>query len=217
MIKGLDIFDMDHTLIRHSSARHFAMLGIRMRVFPLRLLTLIPLYYFFYRFGNMKSDYFNKRFRFLKGIPSEDLKSMAAMAFYKRMKKDIYPDATALIQELQSQGRKVVIATSAPYLVVQPLADYLNITEILATRLEFKQGLSTGRILGAPLFKLEKKREVLHYIEQLGLRPEDCSFYSDSIHDLPLLKAVGNPIIVNPDLRLRLAARRRGWQIVRFS
>nr|MBA3471727.1 haloacid dehalogenase-like hydrolase [Rubrobacter sp.] len=37
--------------------------------------------------------------------------------------------------------------------------------------------------------------------------------YADSISDLPMLEAVGNPIAVNPDGRLQKAAKERGWQI----
>jgi phosphoserine phosphatase len=42
------------------------------------------------------------------------------------------------------------------------------------------------------------------------------TFYTDSISDLPLLERVGQPVAVNPDLRLRRLARRRGWPAERF-
>ena len=54
-------------------------------------------------------------------------------------------------------------------------------------------------------------------IAQSGHEPTDCSFYSDSIHDLPLLESVGHPVAANPDRRLRKEARRRGWDIVDFE
>jgi phosphoserine phosphatase len=41
-------------------------------------------------------------------------------------------------------------------------------------------------------------------------------FYSDSINDLPLLEAVGTPVAVDPDPRLRDEALRRGWRILRL-
>jgi len=40
--------------------------------------------------------------------------------------------------------------------------------------------------------------------------------YSDSITDLPMLEAVGQPVAVNPDRELRREADRRGWQIRDF-
>lgn len=38
--------------------------------------------------------------------------------------------------------------------------------------------------------------------------------YADSIHDLPLLKAVGEPVAVDPDLELKEIAIERDWQII---
>lgn len=38
-------------------------------------------------------------------------------------------------------------------------------------------------------------------------------FYSDSIHDLPLLQAVTDPVAVDPDPRLRAYALQRGWPL----
>jgi phosphoserine phosphatase len=42
----------------------------------------------------------------------------------------------------------------------------------------------------------------------------ECAFYTDSYADLPVLKAVGRPVAVNPDRRLRREATRRGWEVV---
>jgi phosphoserine phosphatase len=42
---------------------------------------------------------------------------------------------------------------------------------------------------------------------------DQAVFYTDSITDLPLLEAVGRPVAVNPDARLRRVARSRGWAI----
>ena len=57
------------------------------------------------------------------------------------------------------------------------------------------------------MFRAEKKKRVLEYAVNRGIALSDCSFYSDSIYDLPLLEAVGRAVAVNPDFRLRRLAR----------
>ncbi|MEL7370849.1 MAG: HAD-IB family hydrolase, partial [Myxococcota bacterium] len=37
---------------------------------------------------------------------------------------------------------------------------------------------------------------------------------TDSMSDLPMMEAVGHPVAVNPDPRLRRTAKDRGWPIV---
>jgi hypothetical protein len=41
--------------------------------------------------------------------------------------------------------------------------------------------------------------------------------YSDSESDLPMLRAVGNPVAVNPDPPLAAIADAEGWQTLRFE
>ena len=39
-------------------------------------------------------------------------------------------------------------------------------------------------------------------------------FYSDSHNDIPLLQEVDNPVVVDPDPRLRAHGEERGWPII---
>jgi phosphoserine phosphatase len=41
--------------------------------------------------------------------------------------------------------------------------------------------------------------------------------YSDSESDLPMLRAVGHPVAVNPDSHLLRVAREEGWQVMTFD
>jgi phosphoserine phosphatase len=50
-----------------------------------------------------------------------------------------------------------------------------------------------------------------------GIDLAESTAYSDSASDVPFLEAVGHPVAVNPDRRLRAIARERGWRVLRFS
>jgi len=52
--------------------------------------------------------------------------------------------------------------------------------------------------------------------ERSGIDLTKSFAYSDSVTDLPLLQAVGNPVAVNPDKELRKAAEEHGWPIRDF-
>src|SRR5690606_18815378 len=53
--------------------------------------------------------------------------------------------------------------------------------------------------------------------ERRGYDLSRCYAYSDSVSDVPMLEAVGNPAVVNPDRALRAIAVERGWPILRFT
>ena len=50
-----------------------------------------------------------------------------------------------------------------------------------------------------------------------GSRSPDSYAYSDSESDLPMLRAVGHPVVVNPDAALREIATREGWEIIELD
>jgi phosphoserine phosphatase len=50
--------------------------------------------------------------------------------------------------------------------------------------------------------------------KDLGINKEEMTAYTDSYLDLPLLKAVGHVIAVNPDNALRRLSKKQGWEIL---
>jgi HAD superfamily hydrolase (TIGR01490 family) len=214
---GIDFFDVDHTLTRRSSGGRYVALAIRRRVLPLRLLVVLPWYSLTYRLGFFRPRLYENGFPYLRGLARETLEKLARESFEGGLKGDLFPEAVALLRDLRAGGRRVMLATSSLDFIVAPLAEYLGVDGVLATKLEFVGGTCTGRMLGVPMFRREKKEGVLSFLADQEIPPAECSFYSDSIYDLPLLEVVGKPVAVNPDFRLRWVARRRGWQIRELS
>lgn len=209
-------FDVDHTITRHSTGRRFAFMGVRTGMFPRYALLFIPFYYFFYRIGTMPIEKLNREIPYLKGRSFAEINAVAMASFERWVKKDIFPEAAALISRLQSEGTRIVLASSSLCVLIEPLARHLGVADTITSNTEFVGGYATGRLTGFPAFGEEKKRFVAEFLAGNGGRFEDSSFYSDSINDLPLLEAVGNPVAVNPDAKLRRTARERGWEILRF-
>ena len=199
---GIDFFDVDHTLTRRSSGTRFIVLAMRRRLLPLRLLFVMPWYSMTYKLGVFRLRAYEDGFPYLRGIPRAALEGVARESFETRLKGDLFEGAVALVKERHAQGRRVILATSSIDFIVSPLAEYLGVRDVIATSLEFDDGACTGRVVGLPMFRREKKERVLEFLAAEGVAPRDCSFYSDSIYDLPLLEQVGRPLAVNPDFRL---------------
>lgn len=214
---GIDFFDVDHTIIRRSSGASFIATAIRAKLFPQRLLLLLPWYSFTYRLGVLRIGNYEQEFPLFRGLSRDDFERIAEESFRCRMRGDIYPEAASLIAGIKSRGRSIFLATSSLDLIVNPLARHLGVDGVIATVLEFRDGVCTGRYSGPPLFRGGKLSRVLRFIAEAGVDAADCSFYSDSAYDLPLLYAVGRPVAVNPDFRLLRVAMKRGWEILRFS
>jgi phosphoserine phosphatase len=107
----------------------------------------------------------------------------------------------------------VAIASSAVRQVVQPLAEELSIPHVICSELEVCSGELTGEFDRPLCYGAGKRERAEAFARALGSDLEHAAFYTDSITDLPLLEAVGTPIVVNPDARLRRMALRRNWPI----
>ena len=77
------------------------------------------------------------------------------------------PFARLLIDEHHEAGRKVVMATTSPFDLVQPLADALGIDDVIATRYGERDGAYDGTIDGLFVWGPGK----LAGRAQLGRRP----------------------------------------------
>lgn len=215
--RGIDFFDVDHTIIRTSSGARFIATAIRAKMFPRRLLFALPWYSLTYRLGVLRIGNYQNEFPLFRGLSRKAFEQIAEESCRSRLLSDIYPKAAALIASRKACGRRVYLATSSLDLIVAPLARHLGVDGVIATCLEFHDGICTGRYAGEPLFRGGKMVRVQRFLEESGVDAADCAFYSDSVYDLPLLSVVGRPVAVNPDFRLQRLARRRGWEVLRFS
>jgi phosphoserine phosphatase len=107
------------------------------------------------------------------------------------------------------------VVSSSPEEVVRPVAEHFGVDGVLATRAEIRDGRFTGE-LEFYAYGAGKAEAIRQIAAERGLDLATSYAYSDSITDLPMLEAVGNPVAVNPDRDLRREAERRGWQVRQF-
>ncbi len=128
----------------------------------------------------------------------------------------VYAEALFLIDDHIRKGRRVFIISASPIEIVRPLAAYIGVTEVIASRSAVDaEGRYTGE-LEFYSYGAGKAEEVRRIAATDGIDLARSYAYSDSATDLPLLETVGNPVAVNPDKELRRLAEERGWSIREF-
>lgn len=125
--------------------------------------------------------------------------------------------ARALVERHRDDGALCCLVTATPRFIAERYAAAFGIDEVLASEaLADSHGRLSGEIAGQPCVgehKLTRVRDWLR-LQDLSLeRLERSWFYSDSSGDLPLLRAVTDPVAVRPEPRLREWAEREGWPV----
>jgi HAD superfamily hydrolase (TIGR01490 family) len=151
-----------------------------------------------------------------KGWERDQVEALVEEALLDVIDPYVYQEALDLMELHRSEGRSIYIVSSSPEEIVRPLARHFGVSGIIATRAEIGQdGRYTGE-LEFYAYGAQKAEAIVWVAERNGIELNSSYAYSDSITDLPMLEAVGNPVAVNPDKELRREAEERGWQIRDF-
>ncbi len=130
----------------------------------------------------------------------------------------LYPKMLDLAWDHQDAGRRVYIATAATQDTAEMIAHVLSFDGAVGTRLELDgDGAYTGKIDGPMAYREGKAAAITEVAQRDGIDLSASFAYSDSESDLPMLRSVGYPVVVNPDRELLRVARAEGWDVMRFE
>jgi HAD superfamily hydrolase (TIGR01490 family) len=149
-----------------------------------------------------------------KGESQDRLRFFAEELFEDVLKPAVFPGAFELIEKSRSLGLRQVVVTGALDMSVEPLMKHLRIDDYACNRLEFVNGIATGRLLPPVLAAATKASWIRNFAEREGISLSESFAYSDSMSDLPMLSIVGHPAAVNPDMRLRQTALHHDWPVI---
>ena len=83
----------------------------------------------------------------LRGISRDRLDLLGEEEFQYKLKPLLKPEGVHKLKELQATGAEVVLVSQGLEHVMRPLARHLGVHWIIANRLEFRDGMATGRLL----------------------------------------------------------------------
>src|SRR5450631_2799434 len=151
-----------------------------------------------------------------QGWPADRVREIVARHLDELIVPYVYDEARALFDAHRAAGEDVIIVSTAGLEMVGPIGTLLGAALVIATQMEIAEGCYTGQ-MDFYAYGPAKAERVRELARDRGYRLADCSAYSDSITDLPMLEAVGHPHAVNPDRALRRLALLRGWPVLAFS
>ncbi len=216
----LAVFDVDGTLTETNVIEYF--LWMRLKAQPVRewpeflggLLREAPGWLQLER--RSRAEFQRSFYREYEGLDYEDMKQLGREAMNSVTLRRLYPEGVRRIREHKNAGHHVLLLTGALDVVVEPLAELLQV-EVDCARLLVKDGVITGDLSAPPPAGEARGTLLEEYAASHGLVLADSFAYADSLSDLPMMELVGTPMPVNPDARLSAVALQRGWRVERWS
>jgi HAD superfamily hydrolase (TIGR01490 family) len=214
-------FDLDKTLMAGSSGMPFARVAMRHGIVSRRQLASWGFEHLRYRLrgttDERTTDVLRQARELISGVAARDIERMNPEVLAAVLPR-IYPQMLAEVHDHQDAGRATFIVSAAGHGVVEPLARVLGMNGGIGTRYEVDaEGAFTGRFDGPFVYGPGKVEAMRAFAEEHDIDLAASYAYSDSLSDLPMLEAVGHPVVVNPDPALAAIAKREGWRTVRFE
>ena len=209
------LFDMDRTLVRKETASLYVRYQRELGEVRRRDVLRVTYWVAQYTLGVIDApEVATRALRSLEGTRESALAARCDDWFRRWVEPHVCDLRRRAVERHRERGDLLAIVTGASPYAARPLGRRLGIGHLVASELEVAgDGRFTGRFV-APLCighgKVERTRRLA---AELGFALEEATFYSDSYTDLPLLEIVAEPVVVNPDLRLRRVAAKRGWRV----
>lgn len=212
------IFDVDGTLVDSNVVSFYAWLKMRElppAQQPLWIAAFLPKIPYYWGLDKVSRAHFNRAFykNYRDWKPARAFE-LGRESFEGYTLKKIFPGALECLREHRRSGHHVVLLSGSLDFALEPFKDLAD--DVLSASLEEDGGLYTGELSGAPVAGEARARMLSSFARRQGIDLSQSYAYADSISDLPMLEAVGNPVAVNPDRRLAAAAEGKGWSVRRW-
>src|SRR5256885_11541186 len=155
-------------------------------------------------------------YRAYDGLDPDEMRRLGREALNAVTLRRVYPEGMRRIREHKLAGHRVLLLTGALDLVVEPLAELLEVDVDCAHLLEVA-GQLTGDVRSPPPAGEARATLLEEYAARHGCALSESFACADAISDLPMLEASGTPVVVNPDARLSQVAAQRGWRVERWQ
>jgi HAD superfamily hydrolase (TIGR01490 family) len=220
-VRAAAFFDLDRTLMEGSSAFQFGRAAYKAGLLSRRQLISDGWANLRFRLqGSTDATTHALRDRIsasLKGTRVRDLERLGPDVLARILPR-MYPRMLRLAYEHQDAGRRVYIFTAASQELAEMLAHVLTFDGGIGSQFsKVEDGCFTGEPTGLFIYGADKARAIKRLADREGIDLKASYAYSDSSSDLPMLRAVGHPVAVNPDKELLAEARENGWQVLRFD
>lgn len=219
-MRAAAFFDLDRTLMAGSSGLHWARAARSSGLVSRRKMAQ-------YAWRNVKfrlrgsTDEETDAVRaevagMLAGVRVRDLQRLAPKVLAGVLPR-LYPQMLQVAYEHQDAGRPVYIVTAASQDLAAIIAQIVGFDGALGARYEVVDGTYTGKDAGVFTYRDGKPVAMRELAAAEGIDLAQSWAYSDSESDMPMLRAVGHPVAVNPDPELARVAREEGWEVLRFE
>jgi HAD superfamily hydrolase (TIGR01490 family) len=149
----------------------------------------------------------------IKGVPRKDLLRVSRRVV-ALSGKHVYRYTRQLVADLRKKGYFLLAISNSPKMILDSFCKQWGFNMVYGRIYDVdKNGKMTNKILHLDLIT-DKAKILKRAVMKYNLTLKDSVAVGDSEADIPMLELVERPICFNPNSKLFVAAKKRGWKVV---
>lgn len=214
-LEKLAIFDVDFTITKRETLLEFYLFMVKKHPILIFHAPMALISSFLFLIGFMKAKTSKQIFlEFINGITDEKMDSIVDEFYKNRLSKILYKDAINEIKKLKSLGYKIYLISASPEFYLNTLYNIKEVDKIIGSVFLKKNGKYSNKMNGNNCKGNEKVIRLKKYLksENIEVDFKNSYMFSDSLSDLPLLRLVGNPYLINFKKKNTMGIKVLSWK-----
>lgn len=200
IIEKLAIFDVDYTLTSRETLRQFYYYSLKR--YPKNIIyapraVASGLLFVMRIFDEKRTK--EAFLKFIHGMNGEKMDELIKDFYENRFKNILYKDGIEMIRKLKNEGYKIYLISASPEFYLNELYEIKEIDKIIGTKFKKNETSYTRFMEGVNCKGEEKINRLMASLKEDNIEVDfkESYMFSDSLSDLPLLKLVGKPYLIN--------------------
>ncbi|HFD32599.1 MAG TPA: HAD-IB family hydrolase [Gammaproteobacteria bacterium] len=224
-VSKIAFMDLDGTIVDSHSVNYLNLIhkGLNSKFNHLLYTSMLRLKgVYFHLLSYFSSTAFDTYYyRHFKGIKVSEIDQAIEDKVLPFIKNKVFPQAIEEIERLKSENYYIVLVSASLKNIVRPLVKELNVNDYIATELEVKDGVYTGRVKGNFINYVNKQKAIEVYCKEHKISANHIVAYGNSKWDIPMLQAANEAFVVNPDKKLTKwseikASDKKSWRFAKM-
>ena len=217
--KILVFFDVDNTLVKGQTQQ--LLVHYLYKKGKVKFYFFLKYFFWFllYRLNLVKNvlPVREKAFENFVGWEVSEFEALVRECFEEEIKPRMFPQGLKLIQLHKRENHEIILTSASLSNLIEVLRQYFGTTFAISTKLGIQEDRFTGKVSGVIAYGENKAKMAKELVQKYGMSLDGSYAYTDHTSDLPLLEMVDNPIVVNPDRKLKKIAMKNNWQMYSFK
>lgn len=216
MTKKLAILDIDNTLIKGQSQRHFiAHLHTKKHVSTYKYFVVMT-WFILYKLHLVKNTtkMLNFALQIFKGKSVTEIDELVNIWATENIPLLYFKHTKKALQILRNANFEIILLSSAVEPIVKSIARDLQVEKYICTKLGQSENKLDGQTNGVQVYSDEKLNKIQSFIDESKIEHDEIFVMADHHSDIPILRWAKKAIVANPQANMKKWASQNNIPVI---